>query len=72
MTTSTSFSTGTGLKKWMPTTDSGRRVAMPSFMIGIDDVFDAKTASSVSTTLSSRPNTSAFSSSDSTTASTTS
>ena len=43
-TSSTRGSTGTGLKKWMPMTCSGRRVAMASFMIGIDDVFDASTA----------------------------
>ncbi len=37
--------TGTGLKKWMPMTCSGRFVAMASFMIGIDDVLDARIAS---------------------------
>ena len=72
MTSSTSRSTGTGLKKWMPITCSGRLVAMPSFMIGIDDVFEARIASSSSTTLSSAANTSVFSASSSITASTTS
>ena len=32
---STSLSTGTGLKKWMPSTFCGRLVAIPIFMIGI-------------------------------------
>ena len=53
VTSSTSRSTGTGLKKWMPITCSGRLVAMPSFMIGIEDVLEARMASSPSTTLSS-------------------
>ena len=44
-TISTSFSTGTGLKKWMPMTWSGREVAMPSFMIGIELVLEARIAS---------------------------
>ena len=46
VTTSTSLSTGTGLKKWMPMTDAGRLVAMASFMIGIDDVLEARMAPS--------------------------
>ena len=61
VTTSTRRSTGTGLKKWMPITCSGRLVAMPSFMIGIDDVLEARMASSPSTTLSSPANTSVLS-----------
>jgi hypothetical protein len=36
VTSSTRRNTGTGLKKWMPMTCSGRWVAMPSFMIGIE------------------------------------
>ena len=43
-TSSTRRSTGTGLKKWMPITCSGRAVAMPSFMIGIELVLLASTA----------------------------
>ncbi len=70
-TSSTSFSTGTGLKKCTPMTCSGRLVAMPSFMIGIDEVFDAKIASGSSTTLSSAVNTSVLTCSFSATASTT-
>ncbi|MEY9894243.1 hypothetical protein ABIA31_007929 [Catenulispora sp. MAP5-51] len=31
----------TGLKKWIPITREGRRVAVPSLMIGIDDAFDS-------------------------------
>ncbi len=50
----------------------GRPVAMASFMIGIDEVFEARTASGASTTLSSASKTATFSASDSTTASTTS
>ena len=42
VTNSTSGRTGTGLKKCMPMTRSGRLVEMPSFMIGIDDVLDAE------------------------------
>ena len=36
---------GTGLKKCMPTTRSGRFVAAPRSAIGIDEVFDARTTS---------------------------
>ena len=43
-TISTSFSTGTGLKKCIPITLSGRRVAAASEPIGIEEVFDARTA----------------------------
>ena len=42
--TSTSRSTGTGLKKCIPMTCSGRFVAMASLMIGIDEVLVAKIA----------------------------
>ena len=44
VTSSTRRSTGTGLKKWMPMTCSGRLVAMPSFMIGIELVLLARIA----------------------------
>ncbi len=40
--TSTSFSTGTGLKKCMPTTRAGRPVAAPRLVIGIEDVLEAR------------------------------
>ena len=42
---STSGSTGTGLKKCSPRTRPGFSVAAASFMIGMLDVFDASTAS---------------------------
>src|SRR5918994_1583989 len=71
-TSSTSASTGTGLKKCMPITASGRRVAMASFMMGIDDVFDARMASADSTARSTRSNTATLAASSSTTASITS
>ena len=70
-TSSTSGSTVTGLKKWIPMTCSGRFVAIPSFMIGIDEVLEASTASGAETTLSSVRNSSTFMSSISGTASTT-
>ena len=57
--------TGTGLKKCSPTTCSGRPLATASFMIGIDDVFDARIASSSMTILPRLRNTSSFSSSNS-------
>ena len=44
--TSTSFSTGTGLKKCMPITRSGRAVTAASEVIGIELVFDARIAPS--------------------------
>ena len=47
-TSSTSRNTGTGLKKWMPITCSGRAVAVPSFMIGIELVLLARIAPSAS------------------------
>ena len=43
--TSTSFITGTGLKKCMPMTCSGRLVIAASFVIEIEDVFDARITS---------------------------
>ena len=48
-TTSTSAITGTGLKKCMPITRSGRPVAAASVAIGIDEVFEARIASAGST-----------------------
>ena len=42
--TSTSFSTGTGLKKCIPITRSGRDVAAASDAIGIELVFEARIA----------------------------
>ncbi len=71
-TSSTSGSTGTGLKKCSPSTRWGRLVAMASFMMGMDEVFDASSASGASTTLSSSPKTSTLTASASTTASITS
>ena len=58
-TTSTSGSTGTGLKKCRPSTRSGREVPAPSFMIGTDEVFEARNSASGSTS-SSRWNSSRF------------
>ena len=43
--TSTSFITGAGLKKCMPTTRSARFVAFAISVMLNDDVFDAKTTS---------------------------
>ena len=45
-TISTSGSTGTGLKKCSPSTRSGCDVSAPSFMIGTDDVFEARNCAS--------------------------
>ncbi len=42
--TSTSWRTGTGLKKCMPMTRSGRFVAAARLVIGMDDVFEARIA----------------------------
>ena len=50
--TSTSGSTGTGLKKWSPSTRLGFFVAAAIFMIGMLEVFEARTASGSVTTLS--------------------
>ena len=43
--TSTSFITGTGLKKCMPMTCSGRLVCAASLVIEMEDVFVAKMTS---------------------------
>ena len=53
-TTSTSGSTGTGLKKCRPMTRSGCQVSAPSFMIGTEDVFEARNSASGSTESSAR------------------
>jgi hypothetical protein len=45
-TTSTRGSTGTGLKKCSPSTRSGRRVPAPSFMIGTEEVLEARNSAS--------------------------
>src|SRR5581483_11647879 len=66
--TSTSLRIGTGLKKCMPMTRSGRAVAAASVEIGIEEVFEARIASGGSTA-SARRNTSAFTVGSSTTAS---
>ena len=68
-TTSTSFSTGTGLKKCIPITRSGREVAAASELIGIEEVFEASTASGGSVS-SARRKTSSLTAASSTTAST--
>ena len=67
-TTSTSGSTGTGLKKCRPITRPGWEVSAPSFMIGTDEVFEARNCASGSVA-SSRLKTSRFRSSSSITAS---
>src|SRR5579875_1800326 len=67
---STRGMTGTGLKKWRPTTRSGRVVAAASEAIGIEDVFEASTASGA-TSRSRAANSSRFSAASSATASTT-
>ena len=66
--TSTSAIRGTGLKKCMPITRSGRPVTAPSRVIGIDDVFDASTAPA-GRAPSARRNTSSFAAASSTIAS---
>ena len=63
-TSSTSVSTGTGLKKCMPSTRSGREVSAASFMIGTEDVLLARNCASGSNRSSSR-NTSRLAGSDS-------
>src|SRR5918996_5799040 len=68
-TTSTRAMTGTGLKKCMPTTWSGRAVTAASEAIGIEDVLDARTAPFGSTS-SARRKTSSLTAASSTTAST--
>src|SRR6266542_463765 len=65
---STSFSTGTGLKKCIPITLSGRFVAAASDPIGIEEVFDASTASGGNASSACRK-ISSFTSASSTTAS---
>jgi hypothetical protein len=52
--TSTSGRTGTGLKKCIPITCSGRDVAAASSVIGIDDVFEARIASAGSAVSAAR------------------
>ena len=66
--TSTSFMTGTGLKKWSPMNRSGRRVAAASSVMQSDDVLLARTVSGP-TTRSSVAKTSRFASTLSTIAS---
>src|SRR5918996_190719 len=68
-TTSTSAMTGTGLKKCMPITRSGRPVTPASEAIGIEDVLDASTAPG-GTILPARRKISCFTPASSTTAST--
>ena len=52
--TSTSFMTGTGFMKCIPMTFSGLRVAAPSFVMEIDEVFEASIASAPHASSSSR------------------
>ncbi|CAK7282282.1 hypothetical protein SGPA1_20248 [Streptomyces misionensis JCM 4497] len=66
---STSCCTGAGLKKWMPTTWSGREVATASFTSGMEEVLEARIASGRVTTWSSTWKISVFTGSLSTTAS---
>ncbi len=68
-TISTSAITGTGLKKCMPITLSGRPVTAASEAIGIDDVFEARIACSGSAS-SARRKMSVFASGSSVAAST--
>ena len=69
-TSSTSFMSGTGEKKWVPTTISGRSVTAAIVVIGMAEVFVANTVSSAQMA-SRRRKTSALISSFSKTASTT-
>ena len=71
-TSSTSGSTGTGLKKCSPSTRCGFLVAAAIFMIGMLEVFDASTAFGSSTTASSSAKISALTASSSMMASITS
>ena len=57
---STSRSTGTGLKKCMPMTCSGRWVAMANLIMGIEDVFVARMAAGSTTAASIFRKTSSF------------
>ncbi len=66
--TSTSSITGTGLKKCMPITRSGRPVAAPSAVIEIEEVFEARIAPS-GKSASARRNSSSFAAASSTIAS---
>jgi hypothetical protein len=68
-TSSISLSTGTGLKKCMPITAWGRPLAIASFMIGIDDVLDARIACASRSARPSSAKTRSFASRLSTTAS---
>ena len=72
LTSSTSGSTGTGLKKCRPSTRLGFFVAAAIFMIGMLDVFDASTASGSVMSSSSSAKILALTASSSTTASITS
>src|SRR3954454_6112416 len=67
VTTSTSFCTGAGLKKWMPTTQPGRPVAVDSSVTDKDEVLVAMIASGA-TSSSTRRITSCLTGSCSTTA----
>ena len=69
-TSSQSFIIGTGEKKWVPTTHSGRSVTAAICVTGIAEVFVASTASALQIRSSSRK-TSCLTSSRSKTASTT-
>ena len=69
---STSGSTGTGLKKCRPSTRPGFFVAAAIFMIGMQEVFDARTASGSVMSSSSSAKILALTASSSTTASITS
>ena len=51
--TSTSSMSGTGFMKCIPMTLSGRRVAAPSLVMEIDDVFEARMAAGLATRSSS-------------------
>ena len=66
--TSTSPISGTGLKKCMPTTRSGRPVAAPSRVIGMEEVLEARTPASGKSASASR-NTASFAAASSTIAS---
>lgn len=66
---STSCCTGAGLKKWMPTTWSGREVATARRTSGMEEVLEARIASCRVTTWSSTWKISVFTCSFSTTAS---
>ncbi len=71
-TSSTRGRTGTGLKKWIPMTCPGRVVAVPSRMIGMEEVLEARIASGSVTIRSSAARTLVLACSCSATASITS